>query len=77
MCAAQAIEQAIKYAAQWLKLDASKYTFTVEPEFIVQQYDINLAKQLYEGALAGKNPSRLIGNMSLPESYQLMILRKN
>ncbi|HFG6930664.1 TPA: DUF4055 domain-containing protein [Acinetobacter baumannii] len=54
-CAAAAIEQAIKYAAQWLKLDASKYTFTVEPEFIVQQYDINLAKQLYEGALAGKN----------------------
>lgn len=55
MCAAQAIEQAIKYAAQWLRLDATKYRFTVEPEFIVQQYDINLAKQLYEGALAGKN----------------------
>jgi hypothetical protein len=55
MCAAAAIEQSIKYAAQWLKLDPSKYTFTVEPEFIVQQYDINLAKQLYEGALAGKN----------------------
>ncbi|EHU1268029.1 DUF4055 domain-containing protein, partial [Acinetobacter baumannii] len=54
-CAAAAIEQAIKYAAQWLKLDPSKYTFTVEPEFIVQQYDINLAKQLYEGAIAGKN----------------------
>lgn len=58
MCAAEAIEQAIKYAAQWLKLDASKYAFTVEPEFIVQQYDINLAKQLYEGALAGKNSFR-------------------
>ncbi|MCG6036922.1 DUF4055 domain-containing protein [Acinetobacter baumannii] len=55
MCAAAAIEQSIKYAAQWLKLDSSKYAFTVEPEFIVQQYDINLAKQLYEGAIAGKN----------------------
>lgn len=55
MCAAAAIEQAIKYAAQWLKLDSTKYSFTVEPEFIVQQYDINLAKQLYEGAVAGKN----------------------
>ena len=55
MCAAAAIEQAIKYAAQWLKLDSSKYIFTVEPEFIVQQYDINLAKQLYEGAISGKN----------------------
>ncbi|MCU4617834.1 DUF4055 domain-containing protein [Acinetobacter pittii] len=55
MCAAEAIEQAIKYAAQWLKLDPSKYTFTVEPEFIVQKYDINLAKQLYEGAISGKN----------------------
>lgn len=55
MCAAAAIEQAIKYAAQWLKLNPSKYAFTVEPEFIVQQYDINLAKQLYEGAISGKN----------------------
>ncbi|MDA3495452.1 MULTISPECIES: DUF4055 domain-containing protein [Acinetobacter] len=55
MCAAAAIEQAIKYAAQWLKLDPSKYIFNVEPEFIVQQYDINLAKQLYEGAISGKN----------------------
>ncbi|TPU95038.1 DUF4055 domain-containing protein [Acinetobacter baumannii] len=55
MCAAQAIEQAIKYAAQWLKLNPSKYAFTVDPEFIVQQYDINLAKQLYEGAISGKN----------------------
>ncbi|ACC56346.1 TPA: DUF4055 domain-containing protein [Acinetobacter baumannii] len=57
-CAAAAIEQAIKYAAQWLKLDSTKYAFTVEPEFIVQQYDINLAKQLYEGAIAGKNSFR-------------------
>ncbi|MCH7395952.1 DUF4055 domain-containing protein [Acinetobacter dispersus] len=55
MCAAEAIEQAIKYAAQWLKLDPSKYAFTVKPEFVVQVSDINLAKQLYEGALAGKN----------------------
>lgn len=55
MCAAAAIEQAIKYAAQWLKLNPSKYAFTVEPEFVVQQYDINLAKQLYEGAISGKN----------------------
>ncbi|MBW8291488.1 DUF4055 domain-containing protein [Acinetobacter pittii] len=55
MCAAAAIEQAIKYAAQWLKLNPSKYAFTVDPEFIVQQYDINLAKQLYEGAISGKN----------------------
>lgn len=48
MCAAAAIEQAIKYAAQYLKLDSTKYSCTVEPEFIVQVTDINLAKQLYE-----------------------------
>ncbi|ELX9459169.1 hypothetical protein SLJ45_003730, partial [Acinetobacter baumannii] len=58
MCAAAAIEQAIKYAAQWLKLDSTKYSFTVEPEFIVQVTDINLAKQLYEGAISGKNSFR-------------------
>ena len=55
MCAAEAIEQAIKYAAQWLKLDPSKYTFSVKPEFSSTAYDIELAKQLYEGAIAGKN----------------------
>ncbi|MFP0679456.1 DUF4055 domain-containing protein, partial [Acinetobacter baumannii] len=58
MCAAATIEQAIKYAAQWLKLDSTKYSFTVEPEFIVQVTDINLAKQLYEGAISGKNSFR-------------------
>ncbi len=41
-CAAAAIEQAIKYAAQWLKLDSTKYAFTVEPEFIVQQSRISI-----------------------------------
>ncbi|MCH7293637.1 DUF4055 domain-containing protein [Acinetobacter sp. ANC 3926] len=80
MCAAEAIEQAIKYAAQWLKLDPSKYAFTVEPEFIVQQYDINLAKQLYEGALAGKNSFRTyweyIATGKLPShDYQDELLR--
>ncbi len=61
MRAAAAIEQAIKYAA-WLKLDSTKYSFTVEPEFIVQVTDINLAKQLYEGAISGKTLSAHIGN---------------
>jgi len=55
VCAAEAIEQAIKYAAQWLKLDPLKYTFSVKPEFSSTAYDIELAKQLYEGAIAGKN----------------------
>lgn len=80
MCAAEAIEQAIKYAAQWLKLDPSKYSFTVKPEFIVQVSDINLAKQLYEGALQGKNSFRTyweyIATGKLPTNdYQDELLR--
>ncbi len=55
MCAAEAIEQALKYAAEWLNLPSKDYKFVVKAEFAVSVYDINLAKQLYEGALAGKN----------------------
>ncbi|ENX34913.1 hypothetical protein F889_01553 [Acinetobacter colistiniresistens] len=80
MCAAEAIEQAIKYAAQWLKLDPSKYSFTVKPEFVVQVSDINIAKQLYEGALQGKNSFRTyweyIATGKLPShEYQDELLR--
>lgn len=54
MCAAAAIEQAIKYAAEWLKLNPDDYTFTVKPEFSSDVADINIAKQLQESAVMGK-----------------------
>lgn len=54
-CAAEAIEQALKYAAQWLGLNPDDCVFTVKPEFSNKSYDIELAKQLFEGALAGRN----------------------
>ena len=52
----------------------------MKPEFIVQQYDINLAKQLYEGALQGKNSFRTyweyIATGKLPShDYQDELLR--
>lgn len=57
-CAAEAIEQGLKYMAQWLNLASDKIVFTVKADFNNSTYDIELAKQLYEGALAGKNSFR-------------------
>lgn len=79
-CAAEGIEQALKYAAQWLGLNPNDYVFTVKPEFSNQSYDINLAKQLYEGALAGKNSFSTywdyIATGKLPEGgYQEELLK--
>lgn len=54
MCAAEAVEQGLKYMAIWLNFNPDEYVFTVKPDFNNSTYDIELAKQLYEGALAGK-----------------------
>lgn len=54
-CAAEAIQQALKYAAQWLGLNPDDCVFTVKPEFSSASYDIELAKQLLEGALSNRN----------------------
>lgn len=79
-CAAEAIEQGIKYMAQWLKLPSDDYVFTVKPDFNNSMYDIELAKQLYEGALAGKNSFQTyweyIGTGKLPDiDYKDELLR--
>lgn len=58
MCAAEAIEQAIKYAALWLKLDPDSYTFSVKPEFSSDSVDPTILKQLYDGAISGKNSTQ-------------------
>ncbi|MDD9340090.1 MAG: DUF4055 domain-containing protein [Providencia heimbachae] len=79
-CAVEAIEQGIKYMAQWLKLPSDDYVFTVKPDFNNSTYDIELAKQLYEGALAGKNSFQTyweyIGTGKLPDiDYKDELLR--
>ncbi|WP_272580961.1 DUF4055 domain-containing protein [Providencia sp. PROV266] len=53
-CAAEAVEQGIKYMAQWLNLSDKDCVFTVKPDFNNSTYDINLAKQLQEMAVMGK-----------------------
>lgn len=52
--AAEAIEQVIKYGALWLGLNEKDYRFNVKPDFGSLGFDVNLAKQLYEAALANK-----------------------
>lgn len=52
--ASEAIEQSLKYAAEWLGFDPEDYVFSVKPEFSATGIDMAVAKQLYESALAGK-----------------------
>ena len=58
MCAAEAIEQAIKYAALWLRLNPDSYTFSVKPEFSSDSVDPTILKQLYDGAISGKSSTQ-------------------
>lgn len=80
MCAAEAVEQGLKYMAIWLNFNPDEYVFTVKPDFNNSTYDIELAKQLYEGALAGKNSFQTyweyIGTGKLPDiDYKDELLR--
>lgn len=80
MCAAEAVEQGLKYMAIWLNFNPDEYVFTVKPDFNNSTYDIELARQLYEGALAGKVSFQTyweyIGTGKLPDiDYKDELLR--
>ncbi|NIH23391.1 DUF4055 domain-containing protein [Providencia heimbachae] len=80
MCAAEAVEQGLKCMAIWLNFNPDEYVFTVKPDFNNSTYDIELAKQLYEGTLAGKNSFQTyweyIGTGKLPDiDYKEELLR--
>jgi hypothetical protein len=53
MAAAEALEQGIRYAAEWKGFDPKQVVFTVKPEFIVPGVDAQVATQLLQAALAG------------------------
>ena len=50
---AEALEQGIRYAAEWKGFDPNQVVFTVKPEFIVPGVDAQVATQLLQAALAG------------------------
>lgn len=51
--AAEAIEQALRYAADWTGRDPGQVKFTVKPEFIVPEIDPQVLAQLQQAVLAG------------------------
>lgn len=61
---AEAVEQGLRYTAEWKGYDPTKVTFKVKPEFIVAGIDPQLAAQLLQASLAGKIS---------PESYWLYV----
>ncbi|EPH3102026.1 DUF4055 domain-containing protein [Providencia stuartii] len=80
MCAAEAVEQGLKCMAIWLNFNPDDYAFTVKPDFNNATYDIDLTRQLYEGALAGKISFQTyweyIGTGKLPDiDYKEELLR--
>lgn len=52
--AAKALEQTLKYCAEWIGSDPNKVKFGVDPSFFTQGIDSNLSKQLYEAVLSNK-----------------------
>jgi len=50
---AEAIEQALRYAAEWTGRDPAKVKFTVKPEFVIPAIDPQVLAQLQQAVLAG------------------------
>ena len=53
MTAAEGIEQALKYCAEWVGADPEQVRFTVKPDFTAGQVDAQILQQLQAGVLAG------------------------
>lgn len=53
MNAASAVEQCLKYAAEWLGYNPDEYSFAVKPDFAEAGYDVQLAQQIFNAAIAG------------------------
>lgn len=52
--AAKALEQTLKYCAEWIGSNPNEVKFEVDPDFFTQGVDQVMAKQLYEAALSNK-----------------------
>lgn len=51
--AAAAVDQCLKYAAEWLGYNPDEYSFAVKPDFAEAGYDVQLAQQIFNAAVAG------------------------
>lgn len=51
--AAEAIEQCLRYAAEWTGRDPEKVKFTVDPTFVLPEIDPQVAQQIQQAVLSG------------------------
>jgi hypothetical protein len=50
---AEAVEQALRYAAEWKGYDPKQVTFKVNPEFVIPQVDPQVLAELQKSVMAG------------------------
>ncbi|MEI2416206.1 DUF4055 domain-containing protein [Orrella sp. JC864] len=80
MTAAEAIEQALRFAAEWIGADPEKVKFTVKPDFGSRTVDPAVSAQLLQAAMAGKISNEsywlYLSTGKLPEhDYQVEAVR--
>lgn len=51
--AAAAIEQALRYAAEWTGYDPDQVVFTVKPEFVIPEVNAQVLAELQKSVMAG------------------------
>jgi hypothetical protein len=54
MNSAEAVEQALRFAANFIGIDEKEVKFTVKPDFVVANVDPQMASQLLQAVMAGK-----------------------
>lgn len=71
MTAAEAVEQCLRFAAQFMDIDPDEVKFAVKPDFVVADVDPQMAAQLLQAVMAGKVSNEsywtYIGTGKLPE----------
>lgn len=50
---AEAVEQGLRYAAEWKGYDPTKVTFTVKPEFVIPQVDAQVLAEIQKSVMSG------------------------
>lgn len=54
MNSAEAVEQALRFAANFIGIDEKEVKFTVKPDFVVANVDPQMASQILQAVMAGK-----------------------
>lgn len=73
---AEAVEQALRYAAEWKGYDPKQVTFKVNPEFVIPQVDPQVLAELQRASWPARSAPTPIGSTSRPGSYRNVFTTK-